>query len=58
MLADLDFHALGVRLVNLRRTSGKNEAVHDNTELQANDTLVISGTPRTLALAEQKLLRG
>ena len=58
VVADLNFHAMGVRLVNLRRTHGHNETVHDDTELQANDTLVISGTPRTLALAEQKLLKG
>ncbi len=55
---DLNFHAMGVRLVNLRRANGKTEAVHDQTELQMNDTLVISGTPRTLAIAEDKLLKG
>ena len=57
-VADLNFHAMGVRLVNLRRSNGKNEPVHDATELQGSDTLVLSGTPRTLALAEQKLLKG
>ena len=58
LVADLNFHAMGVRLVNLRRASGKNAAADDQTELQMNDTLVISGTPRTLAIAEDKLLKG
>ena len=49
---------MGVRLVSLRRASGKTEAVHDHTELEMNDTLVISGIPRTLAIAEEKLLKG
>jgi CPA2 family monovalent cation:H+ antiporter-2 len=58
VVADLNFHAMGVRLVNLRRASGKHANVEDQTELQVNDTLVISGTPRTLAIAEDKLLKG
>ena len=58
VVADLNFHAMGVRLVNLRRANGKSEPVHDATELQMNDTLVISGTPRTLAMAEDKLHKG
>jgi CPA2 family monovalent cation:H+ antiporter-2 len=57
-VADLNFHAMGVRLVNLRRANGKSEAVHEHTELQMNDTLVLSGTPQTLAIAEEKLLKG
>ena len=57
-LAALNFHAMGVRLVNLRRANGKTEAVSEDTELQMNDTLVLSGTARTLAIAEEKLLKG
>jgi CPA2 family monovalent cation:H+ antiporter-2 len=57
-VAALEFEGMGARLVNLRRTHGKNEVLSDSTELQANDTLVILGTPRVLALAEEKLLRG
>ena len=57
-VADLNFHAMGVRLVNLRRASGKNEVLGDDALLQASDTLVISGTARTLAIAEEKLLKG
>jgi CPA2 family monovalent cation:H+ antiporter-2 len=47
-----------VRLVNLRRASGRSEAIDDALELQMGDTLVLSGNTRTLALAEEKLLRG
>jgi CPA2 family monovalent cation:H+ antiporter-2 len=57
-VADLNFHAMGVRVVGLRRASGKNETLLDQTELQANDTLVLSGNTRTLAVAEDKLLKG
>ena len=55
---DLNFHAMGVRLVNLRRASGRSEAIDDALELQMGDTLVLSGNTRTLALAEEKLLKG
>jgi CPA2 family monovalent cation:H+ antiporter-2 len=58
VVADLNFHAMGVRLANLRRASGKNEPVNDTVELQMGDTLVLSGNARALALAEEKLLRG
>ena len=57
-VSDLNFHAMGVRLVGLRRASGKNETLLEQTELQANDTLVLSGNLRTLAVAEDKLLKG
>jgi len=57
-VGDLNFHAMGVRLVNLRRANGKNDHVHEQALLQTNDTLVISGTPPTLAMAENKLLKG
>ncbi len=55
---DLAFHAMGVRVVSLRRANGHNEAVHDDTELQGGDTLVLSGKSKTLAMAEEKLSRG
>ncbi len=58
VVADLNFHAMGVRLSSVRRASGKNESVDDALELQMGDTLVLSGNARTLALAEEKLLRG
>jgi CPA2 family monovalent cation:H+ antiporter-2 len=55
---DLAFHAMGVRVVNLRRANGQPENVNDDTELYAGDTLVLSGKSQTLAVAEDKLLRG
>ena len=55
---DLAFHAMGVRVVNLRRANGQTETVTDATELYAGDTLVLSGKTQTLAVAEEKLLRG
>ena len=57
-LQDLALHAIGVRAVNLRRANGQTEPVNDDTELQANDAWVLSGTSQTLAVAEEKLLRG
>jgi monovalent cation:H+ antiporter-2, CPA2 family len=53
----LALHAVGVRVVSLRRADGKNIPVDDDTLLQEGDTLVISGKPEVLAVAEQKLLR-
>jgi CPA2 family monovalent cation:H+ antiporter-2 len=49
---------MGVRVVSLRRAQGQSEGVTDETELQSGDTLVLSGKSQTLAVAEQKLLRG
>jgi len=58
-LAGLALHAVGVTVVSLRRATG---AVTDQpdgaTELGAGDTLVISGLPEPLSLAEEKLTRG
>ena len=51
-------HGLGVRVVSLRRTSGKTTPVNDTVLLEAGDTLVLSGKPEALALAEESLLRG
>jgi monovalent cation:H+ antiporter-2, CPA2 family len=55
---ELAFHAMGVRVVSLRRAQGTSEPVADDTELQMGDTLVLSGTVQTLAVAEEKLMRG
>lgn len=49
---------MGVRVVNLRRANGQPEDVTDETELHPGDTLVLSGKSQTLAVAEEKLLRG
>lgn len=55
-LVDLDLRQFGVRVVSLRRESGKVAAWTENTLLQSGDTLVLSGTAGMLALAEQHLL--
>ncbi|MFM9899393.1 MAG: cation:proton antiporter [Polaromonas sp.] len=47
----------GVRVVSLRRSNGKPQAALTDTVLQSGDTLVLSGTPEALAMAEEKLLR-
>ena len=51
-------HAVGVRVVSLRRSNGKTQVLDDNTLLAGGDTLVLSGKPAALAMAEEKLLRG
>ena len=57
-LGHFALHALGVRVVSLRRASGKTAPVSGDALLQDGDTLVLSGRPETLAVAEDKLLRG
>ncbi|QIL45392.1 potassium transporter [Acidovorax sp. HDW3] len=57
-LAALALHAIGVRVVNLRQHGGHSGAVDESRLLAAGDTLVLSGHPTALALAEDKLLRG
>jgi CPA2 family monovalent cation:H+ antiporter-2 len=57
-LGALALHAVGVRVVNLRRAGGKAVTPQDDTVLTDGDTLVLSGKPEALALAEQKLLKG
>ncbi len=51
-------HAMGVRVVSLRRSSGKTVEAQDATPLEDGDTLVLSGQSETLALAESRLLKG
>ncbi|MCU7370345.1 cation:proton antiporter [Paucibacter sp. O1-1] len=57
-LEALALHAVGVGVVSLRRASGAVVAAQDSLLLGGGDTLVLSGTPEALALAEEKLLRG
>jgi CPA2 family monovalent cation:H+ antiporter-2 len=57
-LGHFALHALGVRVVSLRRANGKATPVSDEALLEDGDTLVLSGRPETLAVAEEKLLRG
>jgi CPA2 family monovalent cation:H+ antiporter-2 len=56
-LADQALHAVGVQVVSVRRASGPVQDGHDGMVLSAGDTLVLSGLPEALALAEEKLLR-
>ncbi len=55
-LGDQALHAVGVSVVSLRRASGTVAQPDDGLVLAAGDTLVLSGLPEPLALAEGKLL--
>jgi monovalent cation:H+ antiporter-2, CPA2 family len=55
-LAAQALHAVGVTAVSLRRASGAVSQPDDGSILAAGDTLVLSGRPEPLALAERKLL--
>jgi monovalent cation:H+ antiporter-2, CPA2 family len=57
-LGQLALTAMGVRVVNLRRSNGHMSSAVDEALLAAGDTLVLSGQPAALILAEDKLLRG
>ena len=57
-LDDLALHAVGVRVMSLRRKDGQVFSVEGSALLQEGDTLVLNGKPEALALAEVKLLRG
>lgn len=56
-LGEQALHAVGVRVVHLRRADGQIVPADDALVLEAGDTLVLSGKPQALALAEEKLLR-
>jgi CPA2 family monovalent cation:H+ antiporter-2 len=53
----LALHATGVQVVSMRLASGRMLVPDDSQLLAAGDTLVLSGLPAALALAEGKLLR-
>lgn len=57
-LGQLALPAIGVRVVNLRRGNGHPGAAVDEARLAEGDTLVLSGQPAALLLAEDRLLRG
>jgi monovalent cation:H+ antiporter-2, CPA2 family len=57
-LGNLALHAMGVVVVSVRRSDGRVVTPKDDMLLSAGDTLVLSGTPQPLALAEAKLLAG
>jgi monovalent cation:H+ antiporter-2, CPA2 family len=55
-LADQALHAVGVTVVSVRLAAGAVTVPDDSLVLAAGDTLVLSGLPEPLALAESKLL--
>jgi monovalent cation:H+ antiporter-2, CPA2 family len=57
-LSQLALQALGVRVLSLRRGNGKSVDPGSDPPLEDGDTLVLSGRPEPLAIAEEKLLRG
>ncbi len=57
-LARLALEALGVRVASLRRRDGKSAEATDEAVLADGDTLVLSGKPEPLAMAEEILLKG
>lgn len=57
-LGALALHAVGVNVVSVRLGSGQVVAAEDGLVLGAGDTLVLSGLPEPLSLAEEKLLKG
>ena len=56
-IAALALHTVGVRIVSVRRGDGHTAPAHDDTVVGAGDTLVLSGRPAALAMAEEILLR-
>jgi len=56
-LQALNWAALRVRVVSLRRSHGEQVKLTETTLLQGGDTLVLSGTSAALAMAEQELFR-
>jgi len=56
-LSEQALHATGVQVVSMRLASGRVLVPESTHVLGAGDTLVLSGLPPALALAEEKLLR-
>jgi CPA2 family monovalent cation:H+ antiporter-2 len=57
-LSNQALHATGVQVVSVRLANGRVVGAEDQLVLGGGDTLVLSGLPEPLALAEEKLLRG
>jgi monovalent cation:H+ antiporter-2, CPA2 family len=55
-LGDLALPAMGVEVVSIRRATGGTVKPQDETPLRGGDTLVLSGLPEALSLAEGRLL--
>ena len=56
-VGELALPAFGVQLVSVRQVSGRVLPGHDALRLAGGDTLVLSGLPEPLALAEARLLK-
>ena len=56
-LSAFALHAAGLRVMSLRRANGKPADLNEDTKLEGGDTLVLSGKPGALAMAEENLLR-
>ena len=56
-LGDLALPAMGVQVVSVRQANGRVVDADDAQWLVAGDTLVLSGLPEALAMAEEALLR-
>ena len=57
-LSHYALHAMGVRVVSLRRSSGRAADPETDPALEDGDTLVLSGRAEPLAIAEEKLMKG
>jgi CPA2 family monovalent cation:H+ antiporter-2 len=57
-LSQFALNAIGVRVASLRRANGEVVPLASQPLLRDGDALVLSGVPESLALAEEKLLRG
>ena len=57
-LGSFDLETLNVRVVSLRRSSGKTLDFDVSSLLEPGDTLVLSGQAEGLALAEKRLFKG
>ena len=57
-LADQALGSVGVQVVSVRLATGQVQPATDDMLLAAGDTLVLSGLPEALALAEAKLVHG
>jgi CPA2 family monovalent cation:H+ antiporter-2 len=51
-------HAMGVQVMSVRQADGLVVDALDDLQLRGGDTLVLSGLPEPLSLAEAKLLKG
>jgi len=57
-LSQMALQPLGVRVMSLRRGDGRSVDPQSDPPLADGDTLVLSGRPETLSIAEEKLLNG